>query len=64
MSTTTTEYLSLQEVADRWGVSSKTVRRRIAEGKLPAYRSGRILRVRAADADQMLQPVNPWAAVK
>lgn len=64
MSTTTTEYLSLQEAADRVGVSVKTLRRRIAEGKLPAYRSGRIIRVRAADVDEMMQPVNPWAAVK
>lgn len=64
MSTTTTEYLSLQEAADRWGVSSKTVRRRIAEGKLAAYRSGRIIRLRVADVDAMMQPVNPWAAVK
>lgn len=64
MSTTTTEYLSLKEAADRWGVSSKTLRRRIAEGKLPAYGSGRIIRVRAADVDEMMQPLNPWAAVK
>ncbi|RIX35362.1 DNA-binding protein [Corynebacterium falsenii] len=56
--------MSLKEAADRVGVSVKTLRRRIAEGNLPAYRSGRIIRVRAADVDEMMQPVNPWAAVK
>lgn len=61
---TTIERLSLKEAADRVGVSVKTLRRRIAAGDLPAYRSGRIIRVNACDLDAMMQPVNPWAAVK
>lgn len=64
MSTTTEQRLSLKEAADRVGVSVKTLRRRIASGDLPAYRSGRIIRVNTTDLDAMLQPVNPWAAVK
>lgn len=58
------EMLSLKEAAFRMGISVKTLRRRIASGDLPAYRSGRIIRVNAADLDAMLQPVNQWAAVK
>ncbi|MFE1515177.1 helix-turn-helix domain-containing protein [Corynebacterium bovis] len=64
MSKTVEQRLSLKEAALRWGISVKTLRRRIAEGKLHAYRTGRIIRVNAADVDAMMQPVNPWAAVK
>ena len=33
-------YESLSAAAERTGLSVKTLRRRIAEGRLPAYRSG------------------------
>ena len=58
------ELLPLKDAAGLVPCSVRTLRRRIAEGKLPAYRSGQLIRVKRADLDAMLQPVNPWAAVK
>jgi excisionase family DNA binding protein len=46
-------YESLASAAARTGVSVKTVRRRIADGVLPAYRCGRILRLDPNDVDGM-----------
>lgn len=47
-----TEYVSLSEAAGLMSVSIKTVRRRIADGSLPAYRCGsRVIRVRVEDLD-------------
>jgi excisionase family DNA binding protein len=42
--------LKLSEVADRWGVSVDTVRRRIADGLLPVHRDGRRI-VRISETD-------------
>lgn len=50
---TTRTYESLPTAAARIGVSVKTVRRRIAEGVLPVYRCGRILRLDPDDVDAM-----------
>lgn len=44
---------SLPTAAARIGVSVKTIRRRIAEGVLPVYRCGRILRLDPDDVDAM-----------
>jgi excisionase family DNA binding protein len=45
-------YVSLVEAAALMSVSVKTVRRRIADGTLPAYRCGRrSIRVRVEDLD-------------
>jgi excisionase family DNA binding protein len=52
-----TRYVSLAEVADYLGVSIKTVRRRVAEGQIPAYRVGRLLKVDVADVEQLLRRV-------
>jgi excisionase family DNA binding protein len=38
-------FLSVAEVAERFGVSEKTVRRKIASGDLPAHRVGKLIRV-------------------
>ena len=46
-------YLSLQTAAELHDVSVKTIRRRIADGTLPAYRVGGQLRVREADLDAL-----------
>jgi excisionase family DNA binding protein len=44
------EQLSIPQVAERYGVSAKTVRRWIASGDLPARRVGpRLVRINAAD---------------
>ena len=44
-------YESLASAAARLGVSVKTVRRRIADGVLPVYRCGRIIRLDPTDVD-------------
>ena len=55
-------YESLPTAAARIGVSVKTVRRRIAEGALPVYRSGRILRLDPDDVDAMFCRYPQWSA--
>jgi len=53
---------SLQDAADRLGVSVSTIRRQIAAGKLTGYRLGnRILRVNPEEVDQTLQTTTAWA---
>lgn len=42
-------YLSLAEAADVMSVSVKTIRRRISDGTIPAYRCGRTIRVQLDD---------------
>ncbi len=41
--------LSIQEVADRLNLSTKTIRRMIADGRLPSHRIGRSIRVQPGD---------------
>ncbi len=41
--------LTVQQVAELENVSSKTIRRRIEAGALPAIRNGRLLRIRPRD---------------
>lgn len=45
---------SLSAAAQRTGVSTQTLRRRIACGELIAYRTGRLIRVDPADVDHLL----------
>jgi len=53
-----TQYLTLAEAAELMSVSVKTLRRRIADGTLPAYRCGRrVIRVRLDDLDHVFQRV-------
>lgn len=50
--------LSLKDAAARFGVSERTIRRRISEGCLPAYRVGpRSIRVRATDVEALARPI-------
>ncbi|GGB26257.1 hypothetical protein GCM10011492_15570 [Flexivirga endophytica] len=52
------QFESLDDAAERTGLSIRTLRRRIAAGQLPAYRSGpRVLRVDPADVDRQMEPV-------
>ena len=45
-------YLSLEEAAEAMSVSTKTIRRWIAAGTLPAYRCGaRAIRIRLEDLE-------------
>ena len=41
--------LTIEETAKALSTSEKTVRRRIAAGKLPVIRDGRIIRIRQKD---------------
>ena len=53
-------YESLAAAAERTGISIRTLRRRIAEGRLPAYRSGpRLIRVNPSDVDRLMVQVPP-----
>jgi excisionase family DNA binding protein len=58
------EFESLAEAAERTGLSTKTLRRRISSGVLAAYRSGpRVLRVDPDDVDRMMVRL-PTAAME
>lgn len=51
-------FISLAAAADILGISVHTLRRRIAAGELPAFRSGRrIIRVRTSDLENLLRRV-------
>jgi excisionase family DNA binding protein len=53
-----TQYLTLAEAADLMSISVKTLRRRIADGTIPAYRCGRrVIRIRADDLERVLLPI-------
>ncbi|TSE17873.1 helix-turn-helix domain-containing protein [Arthrobacter sp. KBS0703] len=52
------QLISLAESSARTGLSEKTLRRRIADGLLPAYRVGpRAIRVKPEDLDKLLRPM-------
>ena len=52
------EYETIADAAARLGVHHHTIRRRIAEGKLPAYRFGpRLLKLNPAEVDDCLRAV-------
>ncbi len=51
-------FISLSAAADVLGISVHTLRRRIAAGELPAFRTGRrIIRVRVSDLEAMLRRI-------
>lgn len=54
----------LKAAADFLGTSTKTVRRRIAQGQLPAYRiaGSRAIRIYADDLVKLLAPIGGDAA--
>lgn len=50
--------ISIQDAADLLGVSTDTVRRRIADGSLAAYRIGpRLLRVDRSQVEALARPI-------
>jgi len=55
MSSETTKWLSTKEAAEMLGVTSRTVYRFIDEGDLPAYKFGRVIRVKAADLENFVE---------
>ncbi|HOB06247.1 MAG TPA: helix-turn-helix domain-containing protein [Propionibacteriaceae bacterium] len=57
------QYESVTQAAERTGMSKVTLRRRIADGELPAFRTGRrIIRVRPQDVDAMLRMIPRYRA--
>ena len=49
---------SVADAATIFGVSQKTIRRRIADGTLTAYRFGpRLIRVDVLEVQQLLRPI-------
>jgi len=49
------EWLSTQEAARRLGVTPRTLYRFIDQGDLPAYRLGRVIRLKKADVDAFIE---------
>lgn len=50
------KYLTIDEVAETYGVHRRTIRRKIADGTLPAYkmaRSNKVVRIRPEDAEAL-----------
>lgn len=51
-------YIGIPEAANYLDVATKTIRRMITEGRLPAYRLGnRVIKVRISDLDAVLTPI-------
>ena len=51
-------FISLAQAAEILGISVHTLRRRIAAGELPAFRTGRrIIRVRISDLERLLRRI-------
>ncbi len=56
--TTEPAWLSVREAAERRHLSTKTIRRFIATGELPAERIGaRLIRIRTVDVDALGKPL-------
>jgi len=51
MSTSTPRWLSTAEAARRLGITPRTLYRFIDEGQLPAYRFGRVIRLKENEVD-------------
>lgn len=55
MSGTEIEWLSTQAAAKRLGITPRTLYRFIDLGELPAYRLGRVIRLKATDVDAFIE---------
>ena len=49
------EWLSTGDAAERLGINTRTLYRFIDNGEIPAYKFGRVLRVKAADVDAFIE---------
>jgi excisionase family DNA binding protein len=52
--------LTLQQAAERLGVSVDTVRRRIADGQLRAAKHGRVIRISESEIQRFLRAARTW----
>lgn len=59
--TESNRFISLREAGERVGLSYWSIRGRVRDGLLPAYRTGpnSALRVKVSDVDALLKPVAP-----
>ncbi len=57
-----TEYITPAEAAGLLKVHERTVRRWIGQGRVPAMRVGRLLRIRREDLDRIGEPADAWAS--
>jgi excisionase family DNA binding protein len=48
-------WLSTQDAARRLGVTPRTLYRFVDQGELPAYRLGRVIRLKADDVDAFIE---------
>lgn len=48
-------WLNTAETARRLGVTARTLYRFIDEGQLPAYRMGRVIRLKASEVDEFIE---------
>ncbi|HEX8582665.1 MAG TPA: helix-turn-helix domain-containing protein [Acidimicrobiales bacterium] len=48
-------WLSTAEAAHRLGITSRTLYRFIDEGQLPAYRFGRVIRLKESEVDEFIE---------
>ncbi len=55
MSESQIEWLNTETAAKRLGVTTRTLYRFINEGGLPAYRMGRVIRVKQSDVDVFIE---------
>ena len=55
MSNDEIEWLNTAETARRLGVTARTLYRFIDEGQLPAYRMGRVIRLKASEVDEFIE---------
>jgi excisionase family DNA binding protein len=48
-------WMSTQEAAKRLGVTTRTLYRFVDEGTLPAYKMGRVFRLKQSDVDEFIE---------
>ena len=56
---TSRQFVDIPTAANLLSIGQRTVRRHIADGKLPAYRVGGLLRIDLADLEAFARPVAP-----
>lgn len=52
--------MTIEQVCEYLQLSDLTIRRRISDGSLPAYKWGRAVRIRKEDVDALFSPVGPY----
>lgn len=47
------DYVDVRQAAEILGTSTKTIRRRISDGTIPAYRLGNLVRIKVSDLEHV-----------